>query len=144
MIDYLFWFPIIWILSFVCHEYMHCFEHMRQGGKSWKIQYWSWHGLPSMRVYLSGIQRDPDMVYLAGGLYTSLIHIIILTFWLLLVDSGKSGFTFSIICIGLVQFFYGYFEREYINMDDRNQYMLGHYILYGVVISVFSVVWLLL
>jgi len=144
MIDYIFWFPIIWILSFVCHEYMHCFEHMRQGGKSWKIQYWSWHGLPSMRVYLSGVQRNPAMVHLAGGLYTSVIHLFVLMLWVLLYGFQQNGFVYSIVCIGLVQFFYGYYEMTYINRVNRDTYMKAHYIVYFLVISVFSIVWLLL
>ena len=142
--DYLIWFPLIWVLSFVFHEFMHCFEHMRQGGNSWKIQYWSWKGLPSMRVYLSGVQLNPASVHLAGGLYTSFFHLVVMCIYLLLFGFQQNGFVFSVCCIGLVQLFYGYYEMLYINMDDRNQYMLGHYILYGLVISVFCVVWLLL
>lgn len=146
MIDYLFWFPIIWILSFILHEYMHCYEHLRQGGHSYHIERWSWHGLPSMRVYLTGIQRDPDMVHLAGGLYTSCIHLVVFFIYVLTCGFHQSGFIYSIICIGLVQWFYGYFEMKcnHLISDDIDTYMLGHYIVYFLVIAVFSVVWMLI
>jgi len=144
MIDYVLWFFFIWVVSFVLHEFMHCFEHMRQGGKSYRIEFWRWHGLPSMRVYLSGVQRNPRMVELAGGLYTSVVHLLVLLIWLLLVDFGKSGFTYSLICVGLVQYFYGLYEMTYISRIHPDDYMVGHYLLYIFVICIFSVVWFLL
>lgn len=144
MIDYLFWFPLIWLLSFIFHEYMHCFEHLRQGGHSYEIELWTYRRIPSLRVMLHGVQRDPDMVKLAGGLYTSLVHLLILTLYIMVYGFNKTGFTFSIICIGLIQFCYGYYEMTYYNNIDDDEYMNGHYVLYGVVFMVFCLVWVMI
>lgn len=130
ILPYLFWFITIWITSFFMHEYMHVLEHLRQGGHSYHIELYRWHGIPSMRVYLSGIQRAPWRVHLAGGLYTSILHLLVICIYIMLYGFRQSGFTYSLICIGLIQHCYGWFEMLNIDVMDRDDYMKVHYFLY--------------
>ena len=148
MIDYLFWFPVVWVMSFVFHEYMHVFEHNRQTGRDCTVELWypfedsRWlWWVPSMHVVRHGIEPFPRLVELAGGLYTSFMHMLVICVYTILYGFVQSGFTFSVICVGLIQFFYGYYEMSYLSVLSRDDYMRGHYILYFVVFAMFCVVW---
>lgn len=144
MFDYL-WVIPVWILSFVCHEYMHLFEHLRQGNGGGYIKFRWWHGLPSMGAYLSHPKKDAVMVSLAGGLYTSLIHLLVLVGYVL-INNGfvRNGFTFAVVGIGLIQFFYGYFEALFSGVLDDDEFFVCHYLLYFVVGFMFCIVWFFL
>ena len=113
---------------------MHAIEHVRQGGHSYHIEIWYYKGIPSMCVYLSGIQRKPYMVHLAGGLYTSFILLVTLFIYVLTYGFHLNGFTYSVMMLGCIQFFYGYYEMIYNHLigSDVDSYMMGHYILYFV------------
>ena len=144
MFDYLFWFPVVWVLSFICHEFMHCFEHGRQDGRRCDIRLERWYGIPTMCVYMSGVSINPRMVELAGGLYTSIVHFVVLLVYLIFFGFHQSAFVFSVICIGVVQYFYGYYEMLYLSKLEHDMYMVGHYIVYFIVISIFLIVWILI
>jgi len=117
-------------------------EHYRQTGRWCTLEFWSFKGIPSMRVLCSGLQLDPDMFRLSGGLYTCFVHFFIFLSAVVLFGFEFNAFFFSIICVGLVQFYYGYYEQHYLGVLDRKDYMMWHYVLYGMVISVFSLIWL--
>ena len=147
ILSYILWFTVVWFSSFLFHEAMHCFEHRRQGGQYSTVEFWQWHGLPSLRVIHHGVQRNPDMVRLAGGLYTGIVLWSIEGVYLAIVsvlgETTVNAITYSLLCIGWVQVLYGIYECCMLDRLSIEKYMFWHYCLYCLVIVVFSVIWVI-
>ena len=145
--NYLLYFLIVWFLSMLCHERMHAYEHYRQTGQTSKIKIWWYMGcIPSMHVLFDTTRcgfKDRDMVLLSGGLYTSLCLFALAFVYMVFSGTLFSPLGYSLLCVGCVQFFYGYFEMQYLDKLYNIEYMKLHYLLYVVVLCWFSVLWVM-
>jgi hypothetical protein len=122
---------VIWILVFLLHEVMHCFDAWCQGSDEACIII----NLRKLSMYASfnwELEYDEDDLYLSGGLYTSLV-----CFLLVFVSGGWMGYYFFML--GWLQFCYGFFEWKY---HSRSWFRLGRYALYMLVVTVLGIIWM--
>ena len=142
IIIYLLTFIITWILSWYTHELFHGYKHLLLGGSGYSIQL-SDNKL-GLVIYYYGSNTDQRNVDLAGGLYTSILLGGVLLLLAVFNLLGYNPWTYSVILCGIIQWTYGYYEWSYIRQVDSQQYTVGRYLLYFVVIAVFSVVWVMI
>jgi len=134
---------------------MHGIEHIRQGGTGYRIKF-TWYKIgilpiPSMYILFEGEHKNRSMVLLAGGLYTSVLLFVtafLFYFSIIMHTSETQGkwiadyeILYALLLNGVVQWFYGYYEMIFLDKVEHKSYMLGHYVVYVVVITVFTVGW---
>jgi hypothetical protein len=128
-------FLLLWIPAFILHELCHKFEAWRQGCKT-NIELWLHNKIPSMRcVITEGELQNRDMFYLAGGLYSGLILLI-----LAIITFGLPWLSSPLWLLATVNLLYSIYEKELLGKIPMDEYMRYHYIVYaaGIAIGIFS------
>ena len=129
LIETIFLFPIIWILGFVLHEYMHLMEAVAQDADRYS-EFW-WQGkLPSIRTVITGKLRDPYSFKFAGCFYTAFIFIILA----ILVYMYSLPIHFCLMTTGMANLIYAFYEQKYLWEIPLDRYMRYHYLIYLLVI----------
>ena len=126
-------FLLLWVPAFLCHEIMHSLEARRQGCKT-RIDMWIHKGIPSMRcIVTEGTLKNKWLFALAGGLYTSIILIIIS--W---ITSGIPWLSTAVGTLGIINFIYSLYESTFLHKIPLATYMKYHYFVYaiGIVIGI--------
>lgn len=121
----------VWVLSFLFHELMHCWEAHKQGATNTHINVLI--SKLSMTTNWSGKIQDYYRIKIAGGLYTSFLMMLLSTLsWFY----GGRLFTISFMSIGFVQLVYSFYEMNYLHEIPRKKYDLGRYALYLITVSI--------
>jgi len=136
MIDYILAFIILWIISFMVHEFGHVFGAMLSGGKA-DIKIWNYKGIPSMMTVPYGT-INKFLFDIFGGLLPAIM------FTVLALISGYSTLRYSFVTIAFIQYAYAIYETLLINKLPRDEYMKYHYVLYLVVGVIATVLYYLL
>ena len=138
-------FLLIWICSFILHEYMHALEYRRQGGHGYHINLvvnYLWRiPIPGMTITTDDDIPHRTMYLLSGGLYTSILHLFAVILYILSFGFQHTIVLFSLISIGVTQWFYGYHEQLFLDYLDRSDYHISRYCLYVVVVGVCGWFW---
>lgn len=124
-------FILLYGISMLVHEFGHMIGITIQGSKA-RMEMWNWKGLPSLHVTpLTSIKNDKLVDYMGGG-FAGIIYLLLFT--LLLLDGASSAFLFSYLTLGIMHLIYGIYEGLLLRRLSVKRYMIGHYLLYGVVI----------
>lgn len=128
--------PISWVLSFVLHEIGHYVTAKKLGGDA-EIKYWMFKKiLPSLKtLYWDVDKKDKWLVKLFGGMTTALIFIPIGLLMLLF----NPAIAHAILLPGFINLFYSFYEMLLLGNIKLNAYMIGHYILYAIIIIVYVI-----
>ncbi len=129
---------ISWITAFALHEIGHYLTAIKLGGKA-NIKLWFYKNIiPSLITYHSGVKKaDLWLVKLFGGMTTALVFIPIGLIMLLIINPALGH---AILLPGLVNFFYSFYETLLLGKVKLDTYMVGHYILYAIVIISYFII----
>jgi len=129
-------FFALWVLAAIGHECFHGLACLIQGC-DFKIKIW-FHELrkgikiPSMMCIPEGILKDTDLFYYLGGVGLGCTFTLLsLPFYFIYMP-----LFITLFLIGMTHFFYGIYEGLFIRKLELKEYMLYHYILYGIVLGI--------
>jgi hypothetical protein len=121
----------------IIHEYGHMLGAYLQGVNS-RIVSWKFCGLPSLKTYPDSAILNNTLFYISGGLFAGLILLIM---FVCTIPSGFNSILFPLSTLGVMHIIYSIYETYYIEKLSTKIYMIGHYILYGIVILSCILLW---
>jgi len=127
---------VLWLLSFLLHEFCHVIEGLRQGASEGYIYLAYYKFFPSLRADVSKVENK-FLFYLSGGLYSGLI-LLPLAYVAVTLKYTPFDYAFTLACSANLS--YSIFEALYGDKLEYRKYMIIHYLIY---IAVFVVVTLM-
>ena len=112
---------------------MHLLEAKRQGGNG-SIKFRWYNGIPGYIIYIRNV-KNIRLVDFAGGIYSSIILITLALIFRLI----SFPIYFSLMLVGVVNFFYGIYEGIFIRKMDAKSYMKFHYLIYLMVTIIYFI-----
>lgn len=120
---------VLYIISMFVHEFGHMFGAAIQNIKS-RIEYRPFGIIPSFVVYPLTTLKNKNTFYFMGG------FLVFLLFGLLALLPNTIGMRWALGTLAIMHVLYAIYEAGLIEKISHTSYMIGHYLLYGIVMAV--------